>query len=147
MFKRIVRIKKILELAELEMEQAAKTMAYMTDKLAQEQQQMHSLLEYQKDYVKKPAQSGKINPIQLQTHNAFSDKLVQALAQQKNQLKESEKMLEMAQNAWQEKRIRVKALDALIERMKKQENTRINKQEQRFLDELSSQKYAAKSRS
>ena len=55
-------------------------------------------------------------------------------------------MVEMAVDSWQEKRIRVKALQALVDRMKKQENTRLNKQEQRFLDELSSQKYAAKSR-
>ena len=146
MIKRINRIKKIVELAELEMDQAAKIMAFMRDKLAQDQQQLTSLQEYQKEYVKKPAQSGKLNPIQLQTHYAFSDKLVHALVEQNNQVDESAKMVEMAVDSWQEKRIRVKALQALVDRMKKQENTRLNKQEQRFLDELSSQKYAAKSR-
>ena len=118
----------------------------MRDKLHQDQSQLNSLLDYQKDYVKKPAQSGSINPIQLQTHNAFSDKLIQALATQKNQVAESEKMLQLAEEAWGEKRIRVKALESLLARLKKQQEARISKQEQRLLDELSSQKFATKNR-
>jgi len=146
MASRLSRIEKIIELAQLEMDQAGKTMVYMRDKLHQDQSQLNSLLDYQKDYVKKPAQSGLLNPIQLQTHNAFSDKLIQALATQKNQVEESEKMLQMAEEAWGEKRIRVKALESLLARLEKQQETRISKQEQRLLDELSSQKFATKNR-
>lgn len=143
MSKRLKRIAKIIELAEMEMEQAAKTMGYMRNQLLESQAQLNSLLEYQKDYVKKPAQSGLISPIQLQTHNTFADKLVQAISTQNNAVDEAQKMLEMAEQAWHEKRIRVKALEAMYKRIKQQADTALNKQEQRFLDELTSQRYAA----
>ncbi len=145
MANRLKRIEKIIDIAALEMDQAAKTMAYMRNKLLEDQAQLNSLSEYQQDYIKKPAQSGSLNPVQLQTHNAFSDKLIQALASQQQRVMESEKMLQMAEEAWGEKRVRVKALQAMLVRLTKQEQDKLSKQEQRLLDELSSQKYAAKS--
>ena len=143
MSKRSKRIAKIIEIADMEMDKAAKTMSYMRSQLLEDQGQLTSLLEYQKDYVNKPSQSGSISPIQLQTHNTFADKLIQAVITQENKVEESTKMLEMAEKAWHEKRIRVKALEAMYDRIKKHEQATLNKQEQRLLDELSSQKYAA----
>lgn len=143
MSKRLQRIAKIIEIAEMEMEQAARTMDYMRNQLVNDQGQLISLKDYQADYVKKPAQSGLINPIQLQTHNVFADKLIQAIVTQENKVVESTEMLEKAEQAWKEKRIRVKALQAMHDRISKHEQTVLNKQEQRLLDELSSQKYAA----
>lgn len=141
MSKRIQRIEKIVEIAEMEMERAAKTMAYMRGKLQEDQSQLNSLKNYQQDYNKKPAQSGVIDPIQLQTHNAFADKLIHALTAQQSQVEESEKMLEMAENEWKEKRVRVKALMAMHTRLQASEQARLNKQEQKLLDELAAQKF------
>lgn len=143
MSKRLKRIAKIIEIATMEMDKAAQTLEYMRSQLVADQGQLNSLLDYQQDYVKKPAQSGAISVVQLQAHHSFADKLMQAIVTQKNKVIESEKMLEMAQQAWQEKRVRVKALQALHDRLKNNEQALLNKQEQRFLDELSSQKYAA----
>lgn len=144
MTSRLNRIQKIIELAELELEQASKTFVYMQNKLAEDQGQFASLKEYQREYAQKPSQAGTINPIQLQTHNAFSDKLSQAIVAQGNQVEESEKMLDLAQKNWNEKRIKVKALQALHTRIKNNHQAKLNKQEQQLLDELSSQKYATK---
>jgi len=145
MLSRVKRIEKIIDIAALEMDQAAKTMAYMRGKLQDDQAQLQSLLDYQQEYIKNPAQSGTIDRVQLQTHNAFSDKLVHALSSQQAQVEESEKMLQMAEQAWNEKRIRVKALEALLLRVQKNEQARLNKQEQRLLDELSTLRFANRS--
>lgn len=142
---RIKRIQKIIELAELEMEQAAKTMEYMRNKLANDEGQLFSLKEYQQDCIQKPVKSGIINPIQLQSHNAFVDKLVQAIAQQTHEVQESTRMLELAEQAWHEKRSRVKALEAMQSRLKSKQQARLNKLEQKLLDELSAQKFTQNS--
>jgi len=141
---RLQRIQKLIELAEVELDQAAQTYSYMQNKLADAQSQLTSLKEYQDEYAKKPSSVTHISPIQLQTHNAFADKLIQALVAQKNQVEESEKMLELAQQNWIEKRSRVKALEALFKRIKSNEQVKLNKQEQRMLDELATQKHIQK---
>lgn len=141
MTRRIQRIEKIIEIAELEMDQAAKTMVYMRGKLQEDQAQLVSLKEYQQDYNKKPSQSGSFTPVQLQAHNAFADKLVHALVAQTSQVEESDKMLEMAEQAWKEKRVRVQALKAMHARLESNEQARLNKQEQKLLDELAAQKF------
>ena len=141
---RLQRIDKLIELAELELEQAGKTFVYMQNKLADEQGQVDALRQYQQEYAQKPTQAGLMNPIQLQTHNAFSDKLTQAIEAQSKQVEETEKMLELAQKEWSEKRINVKALQALYKRIQTNQQAKLDKQEQRLLDELSSQKYAVK---
>lgn len=144
MSNRLQRIQKLIELAEVELDQAAKTYSYMQNKLTDAQTQLASLEEYQDEYAKKPSSMARISPIQLQTHNAFADKLVQALVAQNKQVEESEKMLELAQQNWVEKRSRVKALEALFKRIKSNETAKLNKQEQHMLDELATQKHIQK---
>lgn len=126
----------------MELDKAAQTFSYMQNKLSDAQSQFDSLKEYQQEYAKQPAQAGQISPIQLQTHNAFAEKLSQAVVAQQNQVEESEKMLELAQGNWTESRARVKALEALYKRIDSNELAKLNKQEQRMLDELSTQKYS-----
>jgi len=138
---RLERIKKLIELAEMELDQAAQTFSYMQNKLADELSQLNSLSDYQSEYAKKPSSVSQITPIQLQTHNAFAEKLNQAVFAQNNQVKETEKMQEMAQANWIEKRSRVKALEALWKRINANENAKLNKQEQYMLDELATQKH------
>lgn len=141
MVDRVKRLQKIIELAEMEMDQAAQTMDYMRNKLATDESQLYSLKDYQHECAQKPAQSGVINPIQLQAHNAFNDKLVQAISAQENVVAESQKMQQLAEQAWHEKRARVKALQAMQNRLKAKHEARLSKQEQKLLDELSAQKF------
>lgn len=141
MSRRLQRIKKIVELAEMELDKAAQAYAYMQTRLADAKQQLESLHLYSEEYAKKPCSVGQISPIQLQTHNAFADKLSQAVLAQKKQVEESEKMLVLSKEAWIEKRARLKSLEALYKRISKNEQAVLNRTEQRMLDELSAQKY------
>lgn len=141
MSKRLQRVKKIVELAEIELDQAAQTYAYMQSKLADAQRQLESLESYCDEYAKKPSSVSHISPIQLQTYNAFSDKLSQALVAQRHQVIESEKMQSLAKDTWIEKRARVKSLEALVKRISRNEEAKLSRQEQRMLDELSAQKH------
>ncbi|QCU90450.1 flagellar export protein FliJ [Thiomicrorhabdus sediminis] len=138
---RLQRLHKLIELAEMELDKAGQTFHYMQNKLATEQGQVNSLLDYQADYAQQPISMGAIPAIQLQSRSAFSDKLNHAIIAQQQQVEESEKMVEMAQSAWQEKRANLKALQALYSRIENAENARINRQEQKLMDELSAQKF------
>lgn len=144
MANRLHRINKIIELAEVELDQAAQTFALMQQKLSDAQSQVEALENYQSEYAKSPSLASQISPIQLQTHNAFADKLIQALHSQKQQVEESEKMVDLAQQNWIEKRSRVKALEALAKRIETNEAIKLNKQEQRMMDELATQKHIQK---
>lgn len=144
MTNRLQRIQKLIELAEVEMDKAAQTFGFMQTKLVSELEQLASLQNYQDDYAQKPVQMSQISPIQLQTHNAFADKLALAVVAQSNQVSETEKMLEFAEQAWLEKRANVKAMQALYKRIETNQIMAFNKQEQKLLDELSAQKYQQK---
>ncbi|WP_029407187.1 flagellar export protein FliJ [Thiomicrorhabdus sp. Milos-T2] len=144
MANRLDRFNKIIELAEVELDQAAQSFALMQQKLSDALAQVESLENYQSEYAKKPSLSSQISPIQLQTHNAFADKLIQALYSQKQLVKESEKMVDLAKQNWIEKRSRVKALEALTKRIEANETIKLNKAEQRMMDELATQKHIQK---
>lgn len=139
--KRLQRIEKLVELALVEQDKAAQTLAHMQTQLETAEMQLKSLQSYQAEYAQKPMLAVQISPIQLQTHNAFSDKLSLALQAQIDQVAESQKMAELAEKSWIEKRSRVKALQALVKRIKMNELIEFNKQEQRMLDELASLKF------
>lgn len=141
MSRRLQRVEKLVELAQVELDQAMQTYGYMQSQLNTAQQQLESLQDYCDDYAKKPSSEGLISPIQLQTYNAFSEKLSQALVAQGKQVIESERLCELANKAWMEKRVRVKSLEALFKRISSGEQVKLNRQEQKMLDELSAQKY------
>ncbi|GAB6069764.1 flagellar export protein FliJ [Thiomicrorhabdus hydrogeniphila] len=141
MSRRLQRVEKLVELAQVELDQAMQTYGHMQSQLNSAQQQLESLQDYCEDYAKKPSSEGSISPIQLQTYNAFSEKLSQALVAQGKQVVESERLCELANKAWMEKRVRVKSLEALFKRISNGEQVKLNQQEQKMLDELSAQKY------
>ena len=79
------------------------------------------------------------SPIQLQTRHAFGEKLRQAVEAQTVQVAELDKTVEFARQAWLDKRVRVKALQALLDKLKLGLQVRLDKQEQNMLDELAAQ--------
>lgn len=136
---------KLVELAEMEMDNAAKTLAMMQQKSSQDSEQLESLRQYADDY----AQQGVVESqslSQLNTYRLFADKLMQAIESQKEATNHSELMAEKAREAWLEKRARFKALQKLLKKMQDDSNNRINKQEQKMLDELAAQQTSRSSR-
>lgn len=130
---------KLVELAEIEMDNAGKTVAYMQEQLQVAQQQLDSLKSYMDEYAQAPSTKVSIGVVELQTHLAFGDKLHQALAAQMEQVKEKQSMAEKALEAWREKRARLKALQNLYSKKQKQLDFHLSRQEQKMLDELASQ--------
>lgn len=138
---RIDQMKKLVELAEIDLDKSAKTLAAIQESYAKEVDQLDALTSYAQDYSQQPVErSSSMSPIQLQTRHAFGEKLQQALVAQADQVQETMATVERAREAWLEQRGRVKALQAVLEKLKQNLQIKLGKQEQRLLDEISAQK-------
>lgn len=129
---------KLVELAEIEMDSAAKTLQMMRQTETQDQEQLDSL----KNYVEEYNQSGidqRQSLSQLNTYRLFAGKLMQAIESQTQKCEQSAAMVDKAQQAWLAKRARHKALSQLLAKFKLDRETKLNKQEQKMLDELAAQ--------
>lgn len=140
MSSRINRMQKLVELADIELDKAAQTLTVIQKQHADALAQLEALTSYAKEYGQVPTnQSVSISPIQLQTRHAFGEKLGQAVVAQTTQVDELVKTVEFAHQAWLEKRVRVKALQALLDKLKRGAQIKLNKQEQQLMDELATQ--------
>lgn len=145
MSSRINRMQKLVELADIELDKAAQTLAVIQKQHADALIQLEALTSYAKEYGQVPTnQSVSISPIQLQTRYAFGEKLGQAVVAQTAQVDELIKTVELARQTWLEKRIRVKALQALLDKIKLGVQIKLDKQEQHMMDELATQSVVSK---
>lgn len=116
--------------------------------LAQQHAQMNkqkltSLEQYRLDYLRQSqlkAKNGVVgqNFNQLQT---FVGKLDKACQQQMQVHSQSLLVAEQRRNLWLKQQSKRKAVEMLLEKKQQQRLTKENKQEQAFLDELSTQRY------
>lgn len=133
-------MQKLEELAGIELDKAAQTLAVIQGQHTDAVTQLEALNSYAQEYGQVPEhQSLSISPIQLQTRYAFGEKLGQALVAQTKHVDELVKTVEFARQAWLEKRVRVKALQALLDKLKLGVQMKLDKQEQLMLDELATQ--------
>ncbi len=139
---RLDRMLVLVELSEGEFNQAQETLGILRNQLNEHQQQYDSLKEYLQEYVDKINNQGlSLMPIQLQTTQSFLDKLNSAIFAQAQKILEMTEIVNKAEENWVEKRLRVKALQKLFAKIKKNEMIFLEKQEQKMLDDLSSQQF------
>ncbi|BBP45542.1 flagellar protein FliJ [Thiosulfatimonas sediminis] len=141
----IQRWQKLVELAEIEMENAAKTVAYMQDEMHNSQSQLQSLEAYLQEYTQQPVQGPSRLVAQLQSHVAFGEKVQQAIKAQEQHFRQKQLMVEKALEAWREKRARFKALQTLLDKKRKQQDVKLSRQEQKMLDDLAAQQSVRRS--
>lgn len=136
------RMKLLVDLAEQELDKAAATLRELQSQQTFVSQQLNDLKAYLQEYVAKMTTSGHYYlPIQLQTTQAFIDKLNQAIINQQTQLTNLGKTVEAAQAQWLEKRVRFNALHKVYTKRLKQEHQLQEKREQKSLDDLAAQRY------
>lgn len=140
MSSRVDRVGKLIELADIELDKAAKMLAAVQEQLTQELSQLEALESYEKEYANQPAnQSESMTLVALQTRHAFGEKLRQAVVSQSFQVSELEGTIERARDNWLEKRKELKSLQALQDKLKQSQQVQLDRQEQRMLDDLAAQ--------
>lgn len=145
MSQRLKRMQVLVDLAQREFDQALETLSVLKAQLGDHQQQYDSLKNYLSDYVERINNEGlALMPIQLQTTQTFLDKLNSAIFAQKQKITEVSEIVEKAEDNWAEKRARLKALEKLFQKIQKNEQVSLQKQEQKMLDDLASQQFVQK---
>ena len=137
--KRSKRLQVVLDLAERRRKQADQWLAEAQNRVAQGQQTLEKLeqyyLEYGNDFYASGAQGVSVS--QLQTHQAFMQKLRQAIEQQQQANQMDEAQLERVKAHWQSVYGHFKAIDSLVEKAKTDEQVKEDKLQQKLLDERS----------
>ncbi|MDG6773342.1 flagellar export protein FliJ [Thiomicrorhabdus sp. ZW0627] len=145
MTSRIQKIQTLVDLAEIEEERSAKTFAEIQAQHKHHLQQLEMLKTYVEEYSQANVSKGQtFQPIQMLSTQAFVAKLQHAVQAESDKVDEFSKMVERAREAWLEKRTRMNALKKLHGKLVQDHQFKLDKQEQRFLDELSSQNFNKK---
>lgn len=129
----------LVELAQDELDKAQESFVTTRQQLESSQEQLDSLTEYHSNYLSKIYNEKQVTTAEIQTTQAFIDKVNKAILSQKDQVESLSKVVEKMRDNWVEKRARHQALKKVHQKLQRDESMRLDKQEQKMLDELASQ--------
>jgi len=135
--KRVKRMQPVLRLAELEVEKAGQQLAMLQQRIDIEQGKITQLQDYQHEYrsnLMQVAQAG-ITVERLRLFDSFHQQLDRAISQQKQLVKQLQQEQQRLLQIWQEKDIRFKSLQKMLERLQREAAVAQNRIEQRNHDE------------
>lgn len=132
------RLLPVQRLAEQRRKTAETILGQAQQQLLAEQDKLEQLRVYLADYQRDLLSTGRagVSMEQLQRLQSFKQRLVDALAQQQQQIEFSEQAVGRAKLAWQATRGREQAMDSLISRTRGQEQQQDDKRLQKQIDEL-----------
>lgn len=131
------RLQPVLRLADRDVQKAARALAFMQQRLRQEEEKLGQLHHYQQEYhelIRRDGSAG-ITSARLQMISRFSSNLDHAMTQQQQQIAQVQQQLDQVRAHWQSKDMRYRQLEKMMERIRVQENARRDRQEQRNHDE------------
>ena len=141
MDKRSGRMLKVVEMATVELDKVAQEFQTAQSNYQAESNQLESLKSYQQEYLQRLKSSETTTLQQLNRVQVFLEKINQAVINQNNLVKKLAEQAEIAKQAWVEKKLRKQALEKVYQKLKKDHQVKLDKQEQRMLDDLSSQMF------
>lgn len=141
MLKRLARMKKLVELAQDDLEKASTYLKGIQQQIALHQSQIDSLKSYQADYIQQLTRRESTTLQQLNTTQAFLDKLNTAIDQQTEEVARLNEAADEAEKSWIEFKTREQALVKLYEKLKKNHDVKMDKAEQKILDDLSGRQF------
>lgn len=141
MLKRLQRMKKLVELAQDDLEKASVLLRTIQQQITIQQNQIDSLKSYQSDYLHQLSRQESTTLQQLNTTQAFLDKLNTAIDQQTEEMTRLNSAANEAEQSWIEFKSREQSLVKLYEKLQKNHNSKMDKAEQKMLDDLSSSQF------
>lgn len=134
---RTQRLQPVLRLADREVQKAARALAFMQQRLQQEQDKLRQLHHYQQEYHELVIRDGSagISSARLQMISSFSGNLDNAMTQQEQQIALVQGQLDQVREHWRSKDLRYRQLEKMMDRIRVEEDARRARQEQRTHDE------------
>lgn len=135
--KRSARLQPVLKVADLEVKKAARAVAWMQQRVTQEEQKLQQLQLYQEEYHSNLVHDGQrgISAARLQMVSRFSSNIDQAMVQQGQQIAAVKQQYQQVREQWNARDLRHRQLEKMLERIHKQEEAQQHRQEQRNHDE------------
>ncbi len=138
---RLSRMLKIVEISQRELESSEQNLKAIHSEIQANIDQKDSLKDYQAEYLEQLKSSKTTTLQEIHRTQAFLGKLNQALEHQQRQIKQLEETLEEAKEFWIEKRTRAKALENLYKKLETKQIVKLEKQEQKMLDDLAASNF------
>lgn len=127
----------VIRLAELDVDKAGRALAQIQQRLLLEQGKIVQLEDYQQEYRLKLQTAGQagMSVDRLRLFDGFHQQLDRAIEQQKHVILKVQQDQEVLKALWQEKDIRFKSLQKMLERLQKDASVLQSRIEQRNHDE------------
>ena len=130
------RIQVVIDLSKIELNNSEVVLQSIKSQLQVQENQLNSLQNYKNEYLEQ-LKSSKATTLQsLNSMHAFVSKLNQAIEFQRSQIINLEETFEQSQVIWVEKKVRTQSLENLYKKIKKKENIKVAKEEQKIMDDM-----------
>ena len=137
----------LLELMQTRTDEATRKLGHLIAAEQSAKSRLQMLEQYRTDYanqLRTVAERG-LTRSTLKNYQDFLARIDEAITQQAQTVKQSEKSTAAGQEDWQNQNKRMKAIDTLSQRHEARERLREVKREQKIQDEFSARKYAVRS--
>lgn len=135
------RLDPIVEYKDKQQKQSLQDMADSKQRWEQQEAQLSSLYQYQKEYQNQQAQAGSMNIVQIQENRRFLAQLEETIKQQQQVVELAAKEYQLKQQHWIQKKNKANAVEHLVDNIKQQEEKLIEKTEQKISDEFGLRKF------
>ncbi|CAG0985211.1 Flagellar FliJ protein [Rhodocyclaceae bacterium] len=137
------RLQSLLDLSQMRLEDATRQLGELIASQEQASGRLAVLIQYRDEYQARfiEAARGGLGRDAWQNYGAFIDRLDAAIAQARELVAASERRTAAGQQEWLAKRGKVKAFNTLAERHQAREQYTEQRQEQKALDEHTSQRF------
>lgn len=138
------RLALLVRLASSREAQMSEVLAAAREQLSANQQQLDSLIDYEKSYYAsmKGSLQGQSNIYHIQSYQRFLSQLEDAIAQQKAVVEQSQKVFDEQRTLWVQVREKRKSLERLQDAASTEEQIALDKKiEARIMDDYVSTKY------
>lgn len=136
------RLLVVLNLQQQELDKVSQQLSQHQDQLQQEQTKLTELESYRNDYLNSIRALKHADVQQIQRQRNFVLRMQMACDQQGAMVDKVDEHCQAIMNLWQQQSQKLGKLNELIERYKKEEQAVVDQQEQKLIDELSTQKAA-----
>ncbi|MER2492217.1 flagellar export protein FliJ [Catenovulum sediminis] len=118
-------------------DQLAQKYAQATQDLTQQHEKLAGLEKYQRDYMNTVIESGKqgLSSSGFQRLQSFITQLDKACHQQRDNIQKAEKVVDQRRALWLQQQRKRKSIETVIERQRKIEQLRLDREEQKMFDE------------
>ncbi|GAA6153285.1 flagellar export protein FliJ [Pseudoteredinibacter isoporae] len=134
------RLELVRNLNQQDLDNISEQLAKQRETLQGEQEKLQQLQGYRDDYMDSVRNLKHTNVQQMQSQRSFIQRMHMACEQQQAMVAKVNEHCEAIMHVWQQQSQKLKKLEELIERYQREEQAFADQQEQKLIDELSTQK-------